>query len=76
MRSFVMTLTQSMQHGSSIYRMLTVLASDVREVQMLELEEKIGKLAAKMSIPLIVFILIPIVFVIAAPGVMRLMQSV
>ncbi|CAK1747176.1 MULTISPECIES: type II secretion system F family protein [Vibrio] len=76
MRSFVMTLTQSIQHGSSIYRMLTVLASDVREVQMLELEEKIGKLAAKMSIPLIVFILIPIVFVIAAPGVMRLMQSV
>ncbi|MGF1698370.1 type II secretion system F family protein [Vibrio lamellibrachiae] len=76
MRSFVMTLTQSMQHGSSIYKMLTMLASDVREVQMLELEEKIGKLAAKMSIPLIVFILIPIVFVIAAPGVMRMMQNV
>lgn len=76
MRSFVMTLSQSMQHGSSIYSMLTVLASDVREVHMLELEEKIGKLAAKMSIPLIVFILIPIVFVIAAPGVMRMMQNV
>jgi|GEM_PF-548590 len=76
MRSFVMTLNQSMQHGSSIYSMLTVLASDVREVHMLELEERIGKLAAKMSIPLIVFILIPIVFVIAAPGVMRMMQNV
>ncbi|RTZ14462.1 type II secretion system F family protein [Vibrio aquaticus] len=76
MRSFVMTLSQSIQHGSSIYSMLTTLAGDIREVQMLELEEEIGKLAAKMSIPLIVFILIPIVFVIAAPGVMRLMLNV
>jgi len=76
MQSFVMTLTQSMQHGSSIYTMLTTLASDMREVQMLELVEQIGKLAAKMSIPLIVFILMPIVFVIAAPGVMRMMLHV
>lgn len=75
-RSFVMTLTQSIQHGSSIYSVLTTLSSDIREVQMLELEEEIGKLAAKMSIPLIVFILIPIVFVIAAPGVMRMMLNV
>lgn len=75
-RSFVMTLTQSIQHGSSIYSVLTTLSGDIREVQMLELEEEIGKLAAKMSIPLIVFILIPIVFVIAAPGVMRMMLNV
>lgn len=76
MRSFMLTLTQSMQHGSSIYTMLTTLSGDIREVQMLELEEQIGKLAAKMSIPLIVFILIPLVFVIAAPGVMRMMSHV
>lgn len=75
MRSFVMTLSQSMHHGSSIYSVLTTLASDIREVQMLELEERIGKLAAKMSVPLIVFIMIPIVILIAAPGVMRLMLN-
>jgi tight adherence protein C len=75
MRSFVMTLTQSMHYGSSIYTVLTTLASDIREVQMLELEERIGKLAAKMSVPLIVFIMIPIVILIAAPGVMRLMLN-
>jgi tight adherence protein C len=75
MRSFVMTLTQSMHYGSSIYTVLTRLASDIREVQMLELEERIGKLAAKMSVPLIVFIMIPIVILIAAPGVMRLMLN-
>lgn len=75
MRSFVMTLSQSMHHGSSIYSVLTTLASDIREVQMLELEERIGTLAAKMSVPLIIFIMVPIVILIAAPGVMRLMLN-
>lgn len=73
MRSFVMTLKQSLQYGSSIYPILITLASDIREVQMLGLEEKIGKLSAKMSIPLIVFIMIPVVILIAAPGIMRMM---
>nr|WP_238409255.1 type II secretion system F family protein [Vibrio navarrensis] len=73
MRSFVMTLKQSLQYGSSIYTVLTTLSADIREVQMLQIEEKIGKLAAKMSIPLIVFIMVPIVILIAAPGVMRMM---
>lgn len=75
MRSFVMTLKQSLQYGSSIYSVLTTLSADMREVQMLQIEEKIGKLAAKMSIPLIVFIMVPIVILIAAPGIMRMMAN-
>lgn len=76
MRSFVMTLKQSLQYGSSIYGVLTTLAGDIRDVQMLSLEEKIGKLAAKMSVPLILFIMIPIVILIAAPGIIRMMSNV
>ncbi|KXO09533.1 Type II/IV secretion system protein TadC, associated with Flp pilus assembly [Moritella sp. JT01] len=76
MRSFVVTLKQSLRYGSSIYSILTTLAKDIRELQMLGMEEKIGKLAAKMSIPLIIFIMVPIIILIAAPGIMRLMQSV
>ncbi|ORT49804.1 hypothetical protein ST37_12285 [Vibrio sp. qd031] len=72
-RSFVMTLNQSLQYGSSISQVLTNLAMDIREVQMLTLEERIGSLSAKMSIPLILFIMIPIVILITAPGIMRLM---
>lgn len=74
MRSFVMTLKQSIQYGSSIYDVLTSLSSEIRAVQMLTVEEKIGKLAAKMSVPLILFIMFPIVILIAAPGVMRMMN--
>jgi tight adherence protein C len=43
---------------------------------MLGVEEKIGKLAAKMSIPLILFIMMPIVILITAPGIMRVMANV
>lgn len=75
MRSFVMTLNQSLHYGSSIYSVLSTLSGDIREVQLLTIEEKIGKLAAKMSVPLILFIMIPIVILIAAPGVMRMMSN-
>jgi tight adherence protein C len=76
MRSFVMTLNQSLHYGSSIYAVLSTLSADIREVQLLTIEEKIGKLAAKMSVPLILFIMMPIVILVAAPGVMRMMQNV
>lgn len=74
MHSFVMTLTQSMQHGTSVYDILTTLSNDIRKVQLLALEEKAGKLASKMSIPMIIFIMLPVVVLIVAPGVMRIFQ--
>jgi tight adherence protein C len=74
-RSFVMTLNQSLQYGSSISQVLTNLSMDIREVQMLTIEERIGALSAKMSVPLILFIMIPIVILITAPGIMRLMED-
>ncbi|USH05075.1 type II secretion system F family protein [Grimontia kaedaensis] len=73
MRSFVMTLSQSIQHGTSIYGVLSTLAKDIREIQLLSLEEKAGKLASKMSVPLIIFIMMPIVILITAPGIMRML---
>ncbi len=76
MRSFVMTLNQSLHYGSSIYSVLSTLSADIREVQLLTIEEKIGKLAAKMSVPLILFIMMPIVILVAAPGVMRMLANV
>lgn len=73
-QSFVMTLVQSLQFGSSIGPVLATLASDIREINMMDLEEKIGKMGAKMSIPLIAFIMVPIVVLIVAPGIMRMLM--
>ena len=69
-------LIQSLQYGSSIYEQLIVLSREIREVQILTLEEKIGKLGAKMSVPLILFFMFPVVIIVAAPGVMRMMENV
>ncbi|MGD8170572.1 type II secretion system F family protein [Vibrio sp. TRT 21S02] len=73
-QSFVMTLIQSLQFGSSVGPVLATLATDIREINMMDLEEKIGKMGAKMSIPLIAFIMVPIVVLIVAPGIMRMLM--
>ncbi|KLV08943.1 biotin synthase [Photobacterium aquae] len=71
-RSFALTLIQNLQHGTSIAMILGDLAEDMRKMQLLTLEEKMGKLSAKISIPLILLIMFPIVIIILAPEVMQL----
>lgn len=71
-RSFSLTLIQNIQYGTSIANVLADLAEDMRRMQVLTMEENIGKLAAKMSIPLILLIMFPIVILILAPGFMQL----
>lgn len=71
-RSFTLTLIQNLQYGTSIANVLSDLAEDMRKIQVLSIEEKIGKLSAKMSIPLILLIMFPIVVLILAPGIMQM----
>ncbi|OOF69801.1 type II secretion system F family protein [Rodentibacter caecimuris] len=75
-RMFCTVLQQSLNFGSSIYSQLTQLSTDIRELQLLSIEEKLGTLAAKMSIPLILFIMFPIIILILAPGAMRVFPNV
>ncbi|MFS7242158.1 type II secretion system F family protein [Serratia proteamaculans] len=74
MRMFCATLQQSVHYGTSLYENLMELSKDIRELQLLITEEKIGKLSAKMSVPLILFIMFPITVLIAAPGILRIMK--
>ncbi|UTZ23347.1 type II secretion system F family protein [Vibrio campbellii] len=71
-RSFVLTIIQNLQYGTSVAQVLSDLAEDMRKVQILTVEEKVGKLSAKMSVPLILFIMFPIVILILAPGIMQM----
>lgn len=70
--SFVLTIIQNIQYGSSVANILADLAEDMRKMQLLNIEEKMGKLSAKMSIPLILLIMFPIVILILAPGVSQM----
>ena len=72
-QSMVMTLVQSLQFGSSVGAVLSTLSKDIRELNMMDIEEKIGKMGAKMTMPLVVFIMIPMLVLIVAPKVMRVM---
>ncbi|EMF04248.1 type II secretion system F family protein [Serratia marcescens] len=74
MRMFCTTLQQSVHYGTSLYENLMELSKDIRELQLLITEEKIGKLSAKMSVPLILLIMFPITVLIAAPGILRVMK--
>lgn len=75
MRMFCSTLQQSVHYGTSLYDNLMELSKDIRELQLLDSEEKIGKLSAKMSVPLILFIMFPITVLIAAPGILRILKN-
>ena len=75
-RSFVLTIIQNLQYGTSVAQVLSDLAEDMRKVQILTVEEKIGKLSAKMSVPLILFIMFPIVILILAPGIMQMTLNI
>ncbi|GAL34261.1 type II/IV secretion system protein TadC [Vibrio maritimus] len=70
-QSFVLTIIQNLHYGTSVANILSDLAEDMRRTQLLKVEEKVGKLAAKMSVPLILLIMFPIVILILAPGVMQ-----
>ncbi|OOH89012.1 pilus assembly protein TadC [Pasteurellaceae bacterium 15-036681] len=74
-KMFCTVLLQSLNFGSSIYHHLIQLSADIRDIQLLAIEEKLGSLAAKMSVPLILLIMFPIVILIVAPGAMRILPT-
>ncbi len=75
MRMFCSSLQQSVHYGTSLYDNLIELSRDMREMQLLRSEEQIGKLSARMSVPLILFIMFPIIVLIAAPGILRIFKN-
>ncbi|AKO46923.1 pilus assembly protein TadC [[Haemophilus] ducreyi] len=74
-RMFCTVMQQSLNFGSSVYDNLTTLSADIRDMQLLVMEEKLGTLAAEMSVPLILFVMFPIIILIVAPGAMRVLPN-
>ncbi|EFB5188744.1 type II secretion system F family protein [Escherichia albertii] len=66
------TLLQSTKLGASIYPILSSLSYEMRKKSLLEMEEKVASLSARMTIPMIAFILFPLIIVVAGPGFIRM----
>ena len=74
MRMFCTTLKRNINYGDSIYITLMNLSSEIREMQRLNIEEKIASISAKMTVPLMIFILFPSLVVIAGPIVLKILR--
>ena len=74
-RMFCVTLRRSISYGNSIYEALLDLSTEMRDMQRLTIEEKIAALAAKLTIPTMVFFLAPVLAIIAGPVFMNIVST-
>lgn len=74
--NMVIALSQAEKYGSKIAPTMRLIASDSRQYQYLRLEEKVGKIPAKMSLPVVVLIMLPVVVLIVAPTIIALLDSI
>jgi tight adherence protein C len=72
--SLITMLVQSEMLGTSIAQALRVHSEDMRMKRMMRAEEKAHMLPVKMTVPLILGILPPLVLVILAPAIINFMQ--
>lgn len=73
-RSLVSTLIQSQRFGTPIGQALRVLSHGERTARLMRTEEAAAKLAAKITVPMMVFILPTVLIVAAGPSVLHLME--
>lgn len=72
---FITTVKNSAQFGAGMHTSLQELATEIRKFHFIETEEQIGLVNARMGIPLILFIMFPVIVEIIAPGLLRVMES-
>jgi tight adherence protein C len=75
-RALISTLTQSMRYGTPITQALRTLSRTERLAHIVALEEKAAKLAPKMVLPMLLFILPPVVAIAAGPAVIQLLEII
>lgn len=73
-RALISTLTQSMRYGTPITQALRTLSHTERLAHIVWLEEKAAKLAPKMTVPMLLFILPAVVLISAGPSVIQLIS--
>jgi tight adherence protein C len=74
-RALISTLNQSMRYGTPITHALRTLSRTERLAHMVSLEEKAAKLAPKMVVPMMIFILPAVMVISAGPSVILLMDA-
>lgn len=74
-KSVMTTLIQTIQYGTPLAQSLRALSSDMRAHRMLEIEERAARLPVLLTIPLILFILPCLFFVLGGPAVLQVLNT-
>jgi len=75
LRALVNGLMQTERYGTPLANSLRVLATEFRDERMLRAEEKAAKLPAKMTVPMILFILPALFVVLAGPAAIQVFHT-
>ncbi len=75
LRALVNSLVQTERYGTPLANSLRVLSAEFRDERMLRAEEKAAKLPAKMTVPMIVFILPALFIVLGGPALLQVMDA-
>ncbi|MDR5762707.1 type II secretion system F family protein [Caballeronia sp. LZ035] len=73
-RALISTLTQSMRYGTPITQALRTLSHTERLAHIVSIEEKAAKLAPKMAVPMMLFILPAVMLIAAGPAAIQLIS--
>lgn len=74
-RSVVTTLTQTLRYGTPLAQALRVVAAEMRNDFLIELEERANRLPAYMTIPVMLFLMPTIFLIVGGPAALRLLDS-
>ena len=73
-RSVVTTLSQTMRYGTPLAQAIRVVASEMLNESLIQLEERANRLPTMLTIPMMLFIMPTIFLVIGGPSALRLLD--
>lgn len=74
-RVIATTLSQTLRYGTPLSQALRILANEMRTNRLLAFEAKAGKLPVILTVPMILFILPCIFFIVGGPAFVNLFQT-
>lgn len=74
-RAVVMTLTQTLRYGTPLAHSLRVVAAEMRNDLLIEMEERANRLPAYLTLPVMLFLMPTIFMVVGGPAVLRIMDA-
>lgn len=74
-RSVVTTLAQTLRYGTPLAQSLRVVAAEMRNDYLIDLEERANRLPAYLTLPVIVFLMPTIFLIVGGPAALRLIDA-